>query len=56
MKHWAVLIDNLKPNNDKQFVCIKEPVEFINLFSSCNGQDECRTLFQQLLDSRDPTQ
>ena len=43
-----------KPNNDKQFVCIKEPVEFINLFSSCNGQDECRTLFQQLLDSRDP--
>ena len=46
-------INEPKPNGDNQFVCIKEPVEFINLFSSCNGQDECKALFQQLLDSRD---
>ena len=42
-----------KPNDNKQFVCIKEPLEFINLFNVCNGQDECKALFQQLLDSRD---
>lgn len=46
-------VNSPKSNNDKQFVCIKEPVEFIALFSSCNGQDECKTLFQQLLDNRD---
>lgn len=43
-----------KPNGDRQFVCIKEPIEFIALFNSCNGQDECRDLFQQLLDNRAP--
>ena len=41
------------PNSEKQYVCIKEPLEFIGLFNSCNGQDECRELFQQLLDKRD---
>lgn len=41
------------PNSEKQYVCIKEPLEFISLFNSCNGQDECRELFQQLLDKRD---
>ena len=43
-----------EPNSERQFVCIKEPAKFIDLFSSCKGQDECRALFQQLLDSRDP--
>ncbi|MDO5151160.1 MAG: FtsK/SpoIIIE domain-containing protein [Oscillospiraceae bacterium] len=47
-------IEAPKSNSNKQFVCIKEPAEFVNLFSSCNGQDECKTLFQTLLDDRDP--
>lgn len=46
-------INSPKPNTDKQFVCIKEPVEFITLFNICNGQDECKALFQKLLDNRD---
>ena len=47
------LIESPKSNHNKEFVCIKEPIEFIRLFSSCDGQDECKTLFQKLLDSKD---
>lgn len=46
-------IESPESNHNREFVCIKEPVEFIRLFSSCNGQDECKTLFQKLLDSKD---
>lgn len=38
--------------NNNQYVCIREPLEFINLFNACNGQDECKELFQKLLDER----
>ena len=41
------------PNEKNEFVCIKEPYEFIHLFHDCNGQDECITLFQKLLEERD---
>jgi hypothetical protein len=47
-------IEAPRSNDNKQFVCIKEPVEFINLFSGCKGQDECITLFQTLLNRKDP--
>lgn len=40
--------------NNNQYVCIKEPLEFIELFNGCNGQDECKNLFQKLLDERNP--
>lgn len=38
---------------NKKFICLREPLEFIGMFNSCNGQDECRTLFKKLLDDRD---
>lgn len=37
---------------NNQYVCIREPLEFIELFNCCNGQDECKDLFQKLLDER----
>lgn len=41
------------PNEKKEFVCIKEPYEFMYLFQSCSGQDECIDLFNKLLSERD---
>ncbi len=40
--------------NNHQYVCIKEPLEFIELFNGCNGQDECKDLFRKLLDEKNP--
>lgn len=39
---------------NNQYVCIKEPLEFIEMFNGCNGQDECKSLFQTLVDERNP--
>lgn len=40
--------------NDKdEYVCIKEPYEFMYLFQGCSGQDECIELFEKLLEARD---
>ena len=38
--------------NNNQYVCIKEPLEFIEIFNGCNGQDECKDLFRKLLDEK----
>ena len=40
-------------NDKEEYVCIREPYEFINLFQCCTGQDECIRLFEQLLERRD---
>lgn len=40
--------------NNNQYVCIKEPLEFIEIFNGCNGQDECKDLFRKLLDEKNP--
>lgn len=40
-------------NENNEFVCIKEPYEFMHLFQGCSGQDECITLFKKLLNERD---
>lgn len=40
-------------NENNEFVCIKEPYEFIHLFQDCLGQDECEDLLKKLLDERD---
>lgn len=39
---------------NNQYVCIKEPLEFIELFNGCNGQDECTNLFRKLLAEKNP--
>lgn len=39
---------------NNQYICIKEPLEFIEMFNGCNGQDECKILFQKLVDERNP--
>lgn len=45
----------LKPvaNENNEFICIKEPYEFMHLFQGCSGQDECIELFTTLLNERD---
>ena len=50
------IYDSIKKpeSHNEQFICIKEPLEFINLFNRCNGQDECKSLFQELLAIKDP--
>lgn len=40
-------------NCEDEYICIKEPLEFISLFSSCTDQKECRALFSDLLNNRD---
>ena len=40
-------------NENNEFVCIKEPYEFMHIFQGCSGQDECITLFKKLLNERD---
>ncbi len=40
-------------NENNEFVCIKEPYEFMHLFQGCSGQDECIALFKKLLNERD---
>lgn len=49
------IYDSIKKpeSHNEQFICIKEPLEFINLFNRCNGQDECKSLFQELLAIKD---
>lgn len=42
-----------EPDSNGEYICIREPLEFLNLFQSCNGQDECVALFRKLLDDRD---
>lgn len=39
---------------NNQYVCIKEPLEFIELFNGCNGQDECTNLFRKLFAEKNP--
>lgn len=39
---------------NNQYVCLKEPLEFIELFNGCNGQDECTNLFRKLLVEKNP--
>lgn len=46
-------IINPRTNDQREYVCIKEPLEFIQLFQSCTGQDECIALFDKLLEARD---
>lgn len=46
-------IHSPQPNAENEFVCIKEPLEFIELFQSCSGQDECVALFQKFLNEKD---
>lgn len=37
----------------KEYICIKEPLEFIELFQHCSdSQDKCRELFRKLIDER----
>lgn len=43
-----------RANESGEFVCIREPLEFMGLFKECNGKDECVELFQRLLSSYDP--
>lgn len=40
-------------NEKNEFVCIKEPYEFIHLFQGCSRQDECIELFKKLLEAHD---
>lgn len=43
-----------EPNDEGEFVCIREPIEFMGLFQSCsNSQERCRELFQELIQKRD---
>ena len=64
MKNFKSLIGERNPkvingiskpvaNENNEFVCIKEPYEFMHLFQGCSGQDECITLFKKLLNERD---
>lgn len=64
LKNFKSLIDERNPkiineiskptaNEKNEFVCIKEPYEFMYLFHGCSGQDECITLFKKLLNERD---
>ena len=50
-----IINDISKPvsNENGEFVCIKEPYEFMYLFQGCSGQDESISLFKKLLDERD---
>lgn len=36
-----------------EFICIREPYEFLELFQDCSGQDECIALFNKCLEERD---
>lgn len=46
-------IDKPKSNQNKEYICIKEPLEFIELFQQCSGQQECIELFVNLLSKKD---
>ena len=46
-------IDKPKSNQNKEYICIKEPLEFIDLFQQCSGQQECIELFVNLLSKKD---
>ena len=48
-------ISSPTPNAYGEYVCIKEPIEFIKLFEKySNSKDECQRLFTNLLENRDP--
>lgn len=40
-------------NAQNEYVCIREPLEFINLFQGCSNQDDYIELFTTLLKNRD---
>ncbi len=46
-------LEKVKHSNQGEYVCIKEPAEFIHIFDGCNGQDESVSLFTNLLNQRD---
>lgn len=62
LKNLITLVEERNPkvvnsinfrNDAKEYICIKEPTEFIELFSSCDGQKDCRELFIDLVQKRD---
>lgn len=64
LRNLKTLIDERNPkimsgisrptaNEKNEFVCIKEPYEFMYLFQGCSGQEECIELFTGFLNERD---
>lgn len=47
-------ISSPKSNAQGEFVCIKEPLDFLYLFQSCLGQDECQEMFRKYLMEKNP--
>lgn len=46
-------ISDPESNDRDEYVCIREPYEFMHLFQGCSGQDECIELFRSFVDARD---
>ncbi|MBQ9119525.1 MAG: hypothetical protein IJY09_05655 [Lachnospiraceae bacterium] len=64
LKNFRLLVSERNPritnsivepvaNDRDEFVCIKEPYEFMHLFQGCSGQDESISLFKKLLEEHD---